>query len=94
MVKKKAKKKAAKVLTDQQRQAMADALTRKIAAMFREHLVKTGRIVAEVQVVNNIVQEANGKQSISQTVNMKFGILAPAEKQGPLTEGICLKSSP
>ncbi len=92
-MKKKAKKKSVREMTQEKRQELADALTRNLARMFRAHMIKTGHIVAEVQVVNNIAPQGEGKSAISQTVNIKFGVIVPREHVAPVQEGICLKSS-
>lgn len=84
MVKKKDREKKPADLTPEERQQMADVLTRKIAALMSDFLKKTGCIVSEITIMSHGTPGVNGQASVTQTVNLRYGV--PEFMQRPKIE--------
>ena len=85
MVKKRDRKPAPKVLTQDQINAIGAVLVRKIAVLLSEFMKKTGQVVGVVDIVNQATPKGTGFD-VQQTVSIKFGV-PQAQERVPLNIG-------
>ena len=72
--KKEKKQRAPEPVTDEQIHGIALTMSQKISAMLKDFIHKTGRVVAEIRVGNDISPMVDGRASITQTVSIDYGI--------------------
>ncbi len=81
-MKKRDRKQAPRVLTQDQINAVGAVLVRKIAVLLQEFIKETGQVVGVVDVATDAAPKQNGVgYDLQQTVSIKFGAVQPIQQQ-------------